>query len=125
MCRLWTELDRSEAGSAGSCWYYLNYLAPGERDVVVDPDLERYWLGPEHNAAAAARAGWLCRRGRRADASHWLHLAAAGFDATGVKMYAAACRAAGGDATSAAWMRAQGVRSPERMQRVLVPGSVG
>ena len=42
---------------AGSCWYYLNYLDPGMRDVVVDPELERYWLGPEHNAAAGASGG--------------------------------------------------------------------
>lgn len=42
---------------AGSCWYYLNYLDPGHRDVVVDPALERYWLGPEHNASAGASGG--------------------------------------------------------------------
>ena len=42
---------------AGSCWYYLNYLDPGRRDVVVDPALERYWLGPEHNASAGASGG--------------------------------------------------------------------
>jgi len=42
---------------AGSCWYYLNYLDPGLRDVVVDPELERYWLGPEHNAAAGSTGG--------------------------------------------------------------------
>jgi len=42
---------------AGSCWYYLNYLEPGERDVVVDPELERYWLGPGHNASVGASGG--------------------------------------------------------------------
>ena len=42
---------------AGSCWYYLNYLDPGRRDVVVDPELERYWLGPHHNADAGVSGG--------------------------------------------------------------------
>jgi len=42
---------------AGSCWYYLNYLEPGERDVVVDPELERYWLGPDHNGTVGASGG--------------------------------------------------------------------
>jgi len=46
---------------AGSCWYYLRYLDPrwegGDGDVVVDPDLERYWLGPQHNAGAGAAGG--------------------------------------------------------------------
>lgn len=42
---------------AGSCWYYLNYLDPGERDVVVDPELERYWMGPAHNGQAGSTGG--------------------------------------------------------------------
>jgi leucyl-tRNA synthetase len=42
---------------AGSCWYYLNYLEPGRRDVVVDPELERYWLGPDHNGSVGASGG--------------------------------------------------------------------
>jgi len=42
---------------AGSCWYYLNYLDPGRRDVVVDPELERYWMGPHHDAAAGVSGG--------------------------------------------------------------------
>ena len=42
---------------AGSCWYYLNYLDPGRRDVVVDPELERYWMGPQHDAAAGVSGG--------------------------------------------------------------------
>ena len=33
---------------AGSCWYYLRYLDPRSDEVVVDPELERYWLGPGH-----------------------------------------------------------------------------
>ncbi|TFV65246.1 UNVERIFIED_ORG: leucine--tRNA ligase [Bacillus sp. AZ43] len=31
---------------AGSCWYYLRYLDPGDDEQLVDPELERYWLGP-------------------------------------------------------------------------------
>ncbi len=42
---------------AGSCWYYLNYLDPGQRDVVVDPELERYWMGPRHNSTNGASGG--------------------------------------------------------------------
>jgi leucyl-tRNA synthetase len=29
---------------AGSCWYYLRYLSPGNPDVLVEPDRERYWM---------------------------------------------------------------------------------
>jgi leucyl-tRNA synthetase len=46
---------------AGSCWYYLRYLDPtdGTNDTgrVVDPELERYWLGPEHNPTAGPAGG--------------------------------------------------------------------
>jgi leucyl-tRNA synthetase len=31
---------------AGSCWYYLRYLDPADDDRMVDPENERYWLGP-------------------------------------------------------------------------------
>ncbi|TFV44201.1 leucine--tRNA ligase [Blastococcus sp. TF02A_35] len=31
---------------AGSCWYYLRYLDPGDDTQMVDPELERYWMGP-------------------------------------------------------------------------------
>ena len=31
---------------AGSCWYYLRYLDPGDDSQMVDPELEKYWLGP-------------------------------------------------------------------------------
>ncbi|MBK7820518.1 MAG: leucine--tRNA ligase [Tessaracoccus sp.] len=31
---------------AGSCWYYLRYLDPRNSDAAVDPELERYWMGP-------------------------------------------------------------------------------
>ncbi|WP_423781639.1 leucine--tRNA ligase [Cellulosimicrobium funkei] len=46
---------------AGSCWYYLRYLDPqwdgGAQDTVVDPELERYWMGPEHNPSAGRAGG--------------------------------------------------------------------
>jgi leucyl-tRNA synthetase len=32
---------------AGSCWYELRYLDPTNEDRFVDPDVERYWMGPE------------------------------------------------------------------------------
>ncbi|HEY0508719.1 MAG TPA: leucine--tRNA ligase, partial [Blastococcus sp.] len=31
---------------AGSCWYYLRYLDPADDEHMVDPALERYWMGP-------------------------------------------------------------------------------
>ncbi|TFV58537.1 leucine--tRNA ligase [Geodermatophilus sp. DF01-2] len=34
---------------AGSCWYYLRYLDPGDDTQMVDPELERYWLGPRED----------------------------------------------------------------------------
>ena len=30
---------------AGSCWYYLRYLDPRNDDQLVDPRIERYWMG--------------------------------------------------------------------------------
>ncbi|QIK83828.1 leucine--tRNA ligase [Sanguibacter sp. HDW7] len=42
---------------AGSCWYYLRYLDPTNADAMVSAELERYWLGPEHNATAGAAGG--------------------------------------------------------------------
>ncbi len=32
---------------AGSCWYYLRFIDPRNSDRFVDPDLERYWMGPK------------------------------------------------------------------------------
>jgi leucyl-tRNA synthetase len=32
---------------AGSCWYYLRYLDPTNEKAPVDPENERYWMGPE------------------------------------------------------------------------------
>ncbi|MGA4841971.1 leucine--tRNA ligase [Streptomyces sp. G45] len=31
---------------AGSCWYELRYLDPHNDQRLVDPDTERYWMGP-------------------------------------------------------------------------------
>ena len=31
---------------AGSCWYELRYLDPSNDTRLVDPDVERYWMGP-------------------------------------------------------------------------------
>jgi leucyl-tRNA synthetase len=31
---------------AGSCWYELRYLDPTNTEVIVDPAVERYWMGP-------------------------------------------------------------------------------
>ena len=32
---------------AGSCWYELRYLDPTNAERFVDPDVERYWMGPQ------------------------------------------------------------------------------
>ena len=32
---------------AGSCWYELRYLDPTNEDALVDPAVERYWMGPK------------------------------------------------------------------------------
>jgi leucyl-tRNA synthetase len=29
---------------AGSCWYYLRYIDPGNTEQLVDPEKERYWM---------------------------------------------------------------------------------
>jgi leucyl-tRNA synthetase len=31
---------------AGSCWYELRYLDPTNENRFVDPDVERFWMGP-------------------------------------------------------------------------------
>ncbi len=30
---------------AGSCWYELRYLDPNNEHAIVDPEVERYWMG--------------------------------------------------------------------------------
>jgi len=42
---------------AGSCWYYLRYLDPHSDDVLVDPALEEYWMGPGHGAQPEGSTG--------------------------------------------------------------------
>ena len=32
---------------AGSCWYELRYLDPTNEQQFVDPEVERYWMGPQ------------------------------------------------------------------------------
>ena len=32
---------------AGSCWYELRYTDPTNREAFVDPENERYWMGPQ------------------------------------------------------------------------------
>ncbi|MGO9342930.1 MAG: leucine--tRNA ligase [Acidimicrobiales bacterium] len=32
---------------AGSCWYELRYLDPDDEEAFVDPELERFWMGPQ------------------------------------------------------------------------------
>ena len=32
---------------AGSCWYELRYLDPTNEHAFVDPEVERYWMGPQ------------------------------------------------------------------------------
>jgi leucyl-tRNA synthetase len=31
---------------AGSCWYELRYLDPTNDEAFIDPEIERYWMGP-------------------------------------------------------------------------------
>jgi leucyl-tRNA synthetase len=33
---------------AGSCWYSLRYLDPHNTKAAVDPENERYWMGPQY-----------------------------------------------------------------------------
>lgn len=33
---------------AGSCWYEMRYLDPTNADAFIDHEVERYWMGPEH-----------------------------------------------------------------------------
>ncbi|WP_317643605.1 leucine--tRNA ligase [Bombiscardovia apis] len=42
---------------AGSCWYYMRYINPGDGQHMVDPDEYDYWLGPNHNASAGKSGG--------------------------------------------------------------------
>jgi len=44
---------------AGSCWYYLRYLDPENSDAIVDPENERYWIGPRETTVPGAPEGAL------------------------------------------------------------------
>ncbi|MGE3621088.1 MAG: leucine--tRNA ligase [Acidimicrobiia bacterium] len=35
---------------AGSCWYEMRYLDPDNEHAFVDPEVERYWMGPQQGA---------------------------------------------------------------------------
>ena len=37
---------------AGSCWYELRYLDPTNTERLVDPEVERYWMGPRTSGDA-------------------------------------------------------------------------
>lgn len=32
---------------SGSCWYYLRYIDPHNKDKFADPDKEKYWMGKD------------------------------------------------------------------------------
>jgi len=44
---------------AGSCWYELRYLDPANDDVLVDPEVEKYWMGKQAEAVLGAPVGSL------------------------------------------------------------------
>jgi leucyl-tRNA synthetase len=37
---------------AGSCWYHLRYIDPVDDERFVEPENERYWMGPRHDGDA-------------------------------------------------------------------------
>lgn len=42
---------------AGSCWYYLRYLDPANDEAFVDPENEKYWMGPQADPVGGSPAG--------------------------------------------------------------------
>jgi leucyl-tRNA synthetase len=56
---VWVELDLGDGPKrykrdtnvmpqwAGSCWYELRYCDPTNEDAFIDPEVERYWMGPQ------------------------------------------------------------------------------
>ncbi|MFC0529584.1 leucine--tRNA ligase [Phytohabitans kaempferiae] len=44
--RYWRETNTMPQW-AGSCWYELRYLDPRNGKALVDPEVERYWMGPQ------------------------------------------------------------------------------
>jgi leucyl-tRNA synthetase len=44
---------------AGSCWYELRYLDPANNEALVDPEVERYWMGKQAETVVGAPVGTL------------------------------------------------------------------
>ena len=44
---------------AGSCWYELRYLDPANNDALVDPEVEKYWMGKQAETVVGAPVGAL------------------------------------------------------------------
>ena len=42
---------------AGSCWYELRYLDPDNAEAFCDPEVERYWMGPQGDVDSAVVGG--------------------------------------------------------------------
>jgi len=42
---------------AGSCWYELRYLDPANNDTLVDPEVEKYWMGKQAETVVGAPVG--------------------------------------------------------------------
>jgi leucyl-tRNA synthetase len=44
--KMYTRDTNTMPNWAGSCWYYLRYADPRDEIHAIDPELDRYWLGP-------------------------------------------------------------------------------
>ncbi|MEO8517933.1 MAG: leucine--tRNA ligase [Dermatophilaceae bacterium] len=42
---------------AGSCWYELRYLDPANNETLVDPEVEKYWMGSQTETVVGAPVG--------------------------------------------------------------------
>jgi len=42
---------------AGSCWYYLRFLDPGNGQRFCDPEIEKYWMNPSKSDGEEIPAG--------------------------------------------------------------------
>ncbi|MDR3128360.1 MAG: leucine--tRNA ligase [Bifidobacteriaceae bacterium] len=42
---------------AGSCWYYLRYADPKPKSKIIDPKLDKFWLGSRHNKTVGKSGG--------------------------------------------------------------------
>jgi leucyl-tRNA synthetase len=42
---------------AGSCWYYLRYADPNPGEKIINPELDCFWLGPNHNSTVGKSGG--------------------------------------------------------------------